>query len=265
LGAGDRTLIRALLSEGEATDRLCRESIASLGGTRIRAQVARAYLLYGEWLRRERRGIDAREQLRIAHAMLDPMGIEAFADRACRELAAIGETAASGPSRPSAGWPPRRPGRAAGPRRPVQPGDRRPPVHQRARSSTTWARSSPSSPSAPAASFTASFQCSLEIRSSCLRGGADAVAHARPGADCEPYLDGACSPASQTARIRRGPRSLGYRVPEWDEAGVGAAQHGHRPGRRAVRAGEQAQRYRQRQDISARCRGLDARRLAAVP
>jgi hypothetical protein len=85
------------------------------------------------------------------------------------------------------------------------------------------------------------------------------------GADCEPYLDGACCPNSQTARIRPGPRSLGYRVPEWDEAGVGAAQYSHRPGRRAVRAGEQAQRYRQRQDISARRRGLDTRRLAAVP
>ena len=90
---GIETLIRALLSEGEAADRLYRESIERLGRTRIRAQLARAHLLYGEWLRRERRRIDAREQLRIAHRMLDAMGIDAFADRARRELAATGETA----------------------------------------------------------------------------------------------------------------------------------------------------------------------------
>src|SRR5580704_2810454 len=90
---GIETLIRALLSEGEAADRLYRESIERLGRTRIRAQLARAHLLYGEWLRRERRRVDAREQLRTAHAMLDAMGIGAFAERARRELAATGETA----------------------------------------------------------------------------------------------------------------------------------------------------------------------------
>jgi DNA-binding CsgD family transcriptional regulator len=89
---GIETLIRALLSEGEAADRLYRESIERLGRTRIRAQLARAHLLYGEWLRRERRRTDAREQLRIAHRMLDAMGIDAFADRARRELAATGAT-----------------------------------------------------------------------------------------------------------------------------------------------------------------------------
>jgi DNA-binding CsgD family transcriptional regulator len=85
--------VRALLNEGEAADRLYRESISHLGRTRNRAELARAHLLYGEWLRRQRRRGDARKQLRTAHAMLDEMGIEAFAERARRELAAAGETA----------------------------------------------------------------------------------------------------------------------------------------------------------------------------
>ena len=70
-----------------------RESIDRLGRTGLRAELARSHLLYGEWLRRERRRADAREQLHIAHDMLDTMGIHAFADRARRELAATGETA----------------------------------------------------------------------------------------------------------------------------------------------------------------------------
>jgi DNA-binding CsgD family transcriptional regulator len=84
---------RALLSEGDAAERSYRESIERLGRTRIRADLARAHLLYGEWLRRQRRRIDAREQLRIAHTMLEAMGIAAFAERARRELQATGETA----------------------------------------------------------------------------------------------------------------------------------------------------------------------------
>jgi DNA-binding CsgD family transcriptional regulator len=90
---GIEALVRALLREGEAAEIFYRESIARLGGTRVRAQLARAHLLYGEWLRRERRRADAREQLRTAHGMLDTMGIDAFAERARRELAATGETA----------------------------------------------------------------------------------------------------------------------------------------------------------------------------
>jgi len=90
---GIEARVRALLSEGEAADSLYRESITRLGRTPARAQLARAHLLYGEWLRRERRRVDARTQLRIAHDMLDTMGIEAFAERARRELAATGETA----------------------------------------------------------------------------------------------------------------------------------------------------------------------------
>jgi DNA-binding CsgD family transcriptional regulator len=84
---------RALLSNGDTADRLYRESIDRLDRTRIRAELARAYLLCGEWLRRERRRTDAREQLRTACDMLDAMGIEGFAERARRELAATGETA----------------------------------------------------------------------------------------------------------------------------------------------------------------------------
>jgi DNA-binding CsgD family transcriptional regulator len=90
---GIEARVRALLSQGEAAERCYRESITRLGRTRARAQLARGHLLYGEWLRRERRRIDARGQLRIAHDMLQAMGIEAFAERARRELAATGETA----------------------------------------------------------------------------------------------------------------------------------------------------------------------------
>ncbi len=90
---GIEARIRALLSEGEAAESCYRESIERLGHTRVRAQLARAYLLYGEWLRRERRRTEARDQLRTAYEMLDAMGMEAFAERARRELQATGETA----------------------------------------------------------------------------------------------------------------------------------------------------------------------------
>jgi DNA-binding CsgD family transcriptional regulator len=90
---GIQARIRAFLTQGEAAERQYRESIDRLGRTRLRAELARSHLLYGEWLRRGRRRSDARAQLRTAHEMLDAMGIGAFAERARRELAATGETA----------------------------------------------------------------------------------------------------------------------------------------------------------------------------
>jgi DNA-binding CsgD family transcriptional regulator len=82
---------RALLSEGETADRLYREAIERLGRTQLRPEHARAHLLYGEWLRRENRRVDARVQLRTAHEMLIGIGMEAFAERARQELEATGE------------------------------------------------------------------------------------------------------------------------------------------------------------------------------
>ncbi len=83
---------RALLSAGETADRLYGEAIERLGRTRMGAELARAHLVYGEWLQREGRRLDAREQLRVAHEMLTDMGMDGFADRARRELLAAGET-----------------------------------------------------------------------------------------------------------------------------------------------------------------------------
>jgi DNA-binding CsgD family transcriptional regulator len=90
LGIHARTA--AMLAEGEAVERLYREAIERLSRVRTRATLARAHLLYGEWLRREHRRVDAREQLRVAYTMLSDMGMEAFAERARRELLATGET-----------------------------------------------------------------------------------------------------------------------------------------------------------------------------
>ena len=86
---------RALLSDGPAADALYREAIDRLGGTRIRTELARAHLVYGEWLRRGQRRVEAREHLRAAYDMFGRFGAEAFAERARRELRATGETARS--------------------------------------------------------------------------------------------------------------------------------------------------------------------------
>ncbi len=90
-GLGIEARSRALLSEGEAAEGLYREAIERLGPSQLRPELARAHLLYGEWLRREGRRGDAREQLRAAYEMLDEIGMEAFAERARRELLATGE------------------------------------------------------------------------------------------------------------------------------------------------------------------------------
>jgi DNA-binding CsgD family transcriptional regulator len=84
---------RALVSEDGNADALYREAIDRLGRTRVRVELARSHLVYGEWLRRGRRRVEARKQLRTAYEMLSEMGVEAFAERARRELAATGETA----------------------------------------------------------------------------------------------------------------------------------------------------------------------------
>jgi DNA-binding CsgD family transcriptional regulator/tetratricopeptide (TPR) repeat protein len=83
---------RALLGDGPVGDGGYREAIDRLGRTRVRGELARTHLLYGEWLRRENRRVDAREQLRTAHEIFTAMGAEVFAERAARELAATGET-----------------------------------------------------------------------------------------------------------------------------------------------------------------------------
>jgi DNA-binding CsgD family transcriptional regulator len=83
---------RGLVSQGKDADALYREAIDRLERTRIRVELARARLVYGEWLRREGRRVDARDQLRIAHDMFSHFGAEAFAERARRELSATGET-----------------------------------------------------------------------------------------------------------------------------------------------------------------------------
>jgi DNA-binding CsgD family transcriptional regulator len=88
---GIQARCRALVSEGESADRLHREAIQRLSRTRLRPELARAHLLYGEWLRRANRRVDARVQLRAAYQQFASMGMEAFADRARGELRATGE------------------------------------------------------------------------------------------------------------------------------------------------------------------------------
>ncbi|WIX83211.1 AAA family ATPase [Amycolatopsis carbonis] len=83
---------RALLADGPAAEDAYRDAIDHLGRTLVRPDLARAHLLYGEWLRRERRRRDAKDQLRAAHNLYSTMGMTGFAERAARELEATGET-----------------------------------------------------------------------------------------------------------------------------------------------------------------------------
>jgi DNA-binding CsgD family transcriptional regulator len=92
-GLGIQARCRALLNDGDAAEPLYQEAIDRLGRTAMRPDLARAHLLYGEWLRRQQRRTDAREQLRTAGQLLDAIGMQAFADRARRELLAAGGTA----------------------------------------------------------------------------------------------------------------------------------------------------------------------------
>lgn len=88
---GQHARSSALLAEGDAAESLYREAVHHLGQTPLRPELARAYLLHGEWLRRQGQRVDARQQLRTAHEMFASIGMEAFAERAGRELAATGE------------------------------------------------------------------------------------------------------------------------------------------------------------------------------
>ena len=92
---------RALTTAGPDAEVHYREAIERLGASRIASQLARSHLVYGEWLRRERRRQDAREHLRIAHQMLSDMGAEAFAERAAGELRATGEHPRSRSAQPT--------------------------------------------------------------------------------------------------------------------------------------------------------------------
>jgi DNA-binding CsgD family transcriptional regulator len=89
LGVAARS--RALVSQGQRAEASYVEAIDRLGRTRLRPEIGRAHLLYGEWLRREGRRVDAREQLRKAHDLFLAIGMEAFAERCRRELIATGE------------------------------------------------------------------------------------------------------------------------------------------------------------------------------
>ena len=97
-GLGVQARCRALVSEKQAAESLYREAVDRLSRTQLRTDLARAHLVYGQWLRRQKRRIDARTHLRTAHDMLSTMGATAFAELAGRELAATGET----PRRPQA-------------------------------------------------------------------------------------------------------------------------------------------------------------------
>jgi DNA-binding CsgD family transcriptional regulator len=94
-GLGMHARCRALVSDGHIAEDFYREAIERLGQTRLRTELARAHLLYGEWLRRQTRRVDAREQLQAAHDLFSAIGMEAFRERARHELEATGSTVRS--------------------------------------------------------------------------------------------------------------------------------------------------------------------------
>jgi DNA-binding CsgD family transcriptional regulator len=104
--AGIEARSRALVSDGAEAERLYRVAVERLGRTALRPEAARAHLLYGEWLRRERRSVDARVELRTAYDMFVAIGMAAFAERARRELLAAGETVRRRTVPPAAGSSP---------------------------------------------------------------------------------------------------------------------------------------------------------------
>ena len=130
LGVAARS--RALLTDGPLAETHYREAIERLERTRITVHLARAHLLYGEWLRRENRRRDAREQLRTAHEMFNRFGAEGFSERARRELQATGETTRSRSRRRDGRRtdPPGVPDRTTRARRFLEPGDRGCALHQ---------------------------------------------------------------------------------------------------------------------------------------
>ncbi|MGF6886565.1 DNA-binding CsgD family transcriptional regulator [Nocardia sp. GAS34] len=90
---GIQARLRAMLAVGQDADAYYRESLEHLGRTQVGVELARGHLLYGEWLRRENRRVDARGALRVADQMFTSIGADGFAERARRELRASGETA----------------------------------------------------------------------------------------------------------------------------------------------------------------------------
>jgi DNA-binding CsgD family transcriptional regulator len=92
-GLGIEARARALLGEGGDAEGWFRKAIDHLGRTRVRAELARTHLLYGEWLRRQNRRLDGRAELTVAHDLFTTMGMQAFAERARIELVATGEKA----------------------------------------------------------------------------------------------------------------------------------------------------------------------------
>ena len=142
---------RAFVTDGPAAGDLYEEAVERLGRGRLAPHRARAQLVYGEWLRREKRRLDARDQLRAAHDTFTGIGAKAFAERARRELQATGEPPASAARRPAMTSRPRRLRSPALPET-GSPTPRSAPGSSsaRERSSTTCTRCSPSSTSARA-------------------------------------------------------------------------------------------------------------------